>query len=92
LQYDDCAAEIAEASNRFGVRIHRWRDLDLMNDFENAAALVANLDLVISPAMSAGELAGALGVPVWRFGGRDWTQLGTAMRPWFPTMRLFQPR
>lgn len=92
LQYDDCATEIAEAGKRFGVRIHRWRDLDLMDDFENAAALVANLDLVISPAMSAGELAGALGVPVWRFGGRDWTQLGTAVRPWFPTMRLFQPR
>lgn len=92
LQYDDCAAEIVEASRRFGVRIHRWRDLDLMNDFENAAALVANLDLVISPAMSAGELAGALGVPVWRFGGRDWTQLGTVVRPWFPSMRLFQPR
>ncbi|HYD69969.1 tetratricopeptide repeat protein [Azospirillum sp.] len=92
LQYDECAAEIADAEARFGVRIHRWADLDLKNDLEGAAALVANLDLVISPAMSAGELAGALGVPVWRFGAVDWTQLGTAARPWFPAMRLFQPR
>ncbi|WP_448205587.1 tetratricopeptide repeat protein [Azospirillum sp. sgz302134] len=92
LQYDDCAAEIAAAEARFGVRIHRWDDLDLKDDFEGAAALTANLDLVISPAMSAGELAGALGVPVWRFGAQDWTQLGCAVRPWFPTMRLFQPR
>ncbi|WP_435541242.1 tetratricopeptide repeat protein, partial [Azospirillum sp. ST 5-10] len=92
LQYDDCAAEIADAERRFGVRIHRWPDLDLKDDFEAAAALTAALDLVISPAMSAGELAGALGVPVWRFGGRDWTQLGTGVRPWFPSMRLFQPR
>ncbi len=91
LQYDECDEEIRDAERRFGVRIHRWDDLDLRNDFEAAAALTANLDLVISPAMSAGELAGALGVPVWRFGGRDWTQLGTAVRPWFPSMTLFQP-
>jgi hypothetical protein len=37
------------------------------------------------------ELSGALGVPVWRFGQRDWTQLGTAGRPWYPSMRVFQP-
>nr|WP_246653994.1 tetratricopeptide repeat protein [Azospirillum formosense] len=92
LQYGDCAAEIAAAEARFGVTIHRWDDLDLKDDFEAAAALTANLDLVLSPAVSTGELAGALGVPVWRFGHRDWTQLGTGVRPWFPSMRLFQPR
>ncbi|MCG5238500.1 tetratricopeptide repeat protein [Azospirillum doebereinerae] len=92
LQYGECAQELDDAEARFGVRIHRWTDLDLKDDFDGAAALTANLDLVISPAMSAGELAGALGVPVWRFGGRDWTQLGTGVRPWFPSMRLFQPR
>ncbi|ALG73290.1 hypothetical protein VY88_24060 [Azospirillum thiophilum] len=91
LQYGDCEAELRAAEARFGVTIHRWADLDLKDNFDNAAALAANLDLVISPAMSAGELAGALGVPVWRFGMRDWTQLGTAVRPWFPSMRLFQP-
>jgi len=92
VQYGDCTAEIAAAEARFGVRIHRWDDLDLKDDFEGAAALTANLDLVITPAISAGELAGALGVPVWRIGHRDWTQLGTGVRPWFPTQRLFQPR
>ncbi|PWC71745.1 tetratricopeptide repeat protein [Azospirillum sp. TSH58] len=92
LQYGDCAAEIAAAEARFGVTIQRWDDLDLRDDFEGAAALTANLDLVLTPAVSSGELAGALGVPVWRFGHRDWTQLGTGVRPWFPTMRLFQPR
>nr|WP_211113338.1 tetratricopeptide repeat protein [Azospirillum endophyticum] len=91
LQYGDCEAELRAAEERFGVTIHRWADLNLKDDFDGAAALTANLDLVISPAMSAGELAGALGVPVWRFGTRDWTQLGTGVRPWFPAMRLFQP-
>ena len=92
LQYGDCAAELDAAEARFGVRVHRWADLDLKDDFEAAAALTVNLDLVITPAMSAGELAGALGVPVWRLGHRDWTQLGSGVRPWFPSMRLFQPR
>nr|WP_246512933.1 tetratricopeptide repeat protein [Azospirillum picis] len=91
LQYGECEAELSQAEARFGVTIHRWADLDLKDDFDGAAALMANLDLVISPAMSAGELAGALGVPVWRFGSRDWTQLGTCVRPWYPSMRLFQP-
>ncbi|WP_353860672.1 tetratricopeptide repeat protein [Azospirillum formosense] len=92
LQHGDCAAELAAAGARFGVTIHRWDDLNLTDDFEAAAALTANLDLVITPATAAGELAGALGVPVWRFGHPSWTQLGTGVRPWFPSMRLFQPR
>ncbi len=91
VQYGDCEAELTAAEERFGVRIHRWDDLDLKNDFDGVAALLANLDLVVSPAMSVGELAGAVGTPVWRFCRRDWTQLGTAVRPWFPSMRVFQP-
>jgi len=47
LQYDDCEDEIRAAENRFGIRVHRWPDLDLRNDFENIAALVANLDVVM---------------------------------------------
>ncbi|QCO04081.1 tetratricopeptide repeat protein [Azospirillum argentinense] len=92
LQYGACEAERVAAEDRFGVTIHRWDDLDLTDDFDGTAALMASLDLVIAPATAVGELAAALGVPVWRFGGRDWTQLGTAVRPWFPAQRLFQPR
>lgn len=92
LQYDDCAAEIAEVKRRFGVTLHRWPDLDLHDDFDGTAALMSGLDLVISPATSVGELAGALGVPVWRLGAMDWTWLGTGVRPWYPAMRLFAPR
>ncbi|MGQ9372153.1 tetratricopeptide repeat protein, partial [Azospirillum sp. A39] len=93
LQYGECEAEIRQAEEAYGVRIHRWPDLDLKDDFEEVAALVAALDLVVCPATAVGELAGALGVPVWRFGGPgDWTALGAAVRPWFPSMRLFAPR
>lgn len=91
LQYDDCRAELASAESLLGRRILGWNGLDLRNDFEETAALVTSLDLVIAPAISVAELAGALGVPVWRFANRDWTQLGTGVRPWYPSMRVFQP-
>ncbi|MBP2316270.1 tetratricopeptide repeat protein [Azospirillum soli] len=92
LQYDGREDEITAAESRFGVRLHRWPDIDLYNDLDGSAALTGALDLVVTVASSVGETAGALGVPVWRVGGRDWTQLGAGVRPWFPTMRLFQPQ
>jgi len=90
LQYDGGEAEILEAERRFGIRIHRWADVDLKNDLESAAALTGCLDLVLSVATAVGEMAGALGVPVWRVGGwLDWSQLGTGARPWFASMRVW---
>ena len=91
LQYDDCTDEIRRAEARWGVPIHRFDHLDLKNDLDGLAALMAALDLVIVPATAAGELAGALGVPVWRLCRGDWTRLGTGTRPWFPSHRVFSP-
>ena len=92
VQYDGRYGEVAEAERRFGVTIAAFPETDLANDLEEAAALTAALDLVVSVASAPGELAGALGVPVWRVAARDWTQLGTATRPWYPTMRACPPR
>ncbi|KAA0582282.1 tetratricopeptide repeat protein [Azospirillum sp. B21] len=93
LQYDGREAEIAAVEVRLGLRIHRWPDTDLKNDLEAVAALIAGLDLVVTVASSVGEMAGALGVPVWRFGpAGDWTALGSGVRPWFPSMRLWSAR
>ena len=91
LQYDGRHDEIAAAERRFGVRIHRWDDLDQTADLDSTAALVAGLDLVVTVASSSGELAAALGIPVWRLGRPDWTHLGAPTRPWFPTMRCVHP-
>jgi len=91
LQYDAREEEMVEAERLFGRRIHRWPGTDLKNDLDGAAALTAGMDLVVTPANSVGEIAGALGIPTWRIGWRDWTQLGSGTRPWYPSMRLFQP-
>lgn len=91
LQYDECEGELAAAEARFGIRIVR-PPVDLLNDLDGAAALTSKLDLVISAGTSVAEMAGALGVPVWRLSAAgEWTALGTRCRPWFPAMRLITP-
>jgi len=70
--------------------------LDLMDeaeDFADTAAIIANLDLVISVDTSVPHLAGAMGVPVWlvdRF-DTDWRWLlNRSDSPWYPSMRIFR--
>nr|WP_257031835.1 tetratricopeptide repeat-containing glycosyltransferase family protein [Paraburkholderia bryophila] len=65
-------------------------------DFADTAALIANLDLVISVDTSVAHLAAAMDKPVWllnRFAGCwRWLQ-GRDDSPWYASLRLFtQPR
>jgi tetratricopeptide (TPR) repeat protein len=66
---------------------------DRLGDFYNTAAIVSNLDLVISSDCATVHLAGAVGVPVWvamPF-APDWRwMLEREDCPWYPTMRLFR--
>src|SRR5262249_19844750 len=60
--------------------------------FVDTAAVMANLDLIVSADISIGHLAGALGRPAWV--GLpyipDWRWLlDREDTPWYPTMRLF---
>jgi tetratricopeptide (TPR) repeat protein len=65
----------------------------LLGDFADTAALVANLDLVVSVDTAVAHLAGALGARVWTLlaFAPDWRwMLGRADSPWYPSMRLFR--
>jgi tetratricopeptide (TPR) repeat protein len=91
LQYDRCGPELTAAEAAFGVPIQRWDDLDQFDDLDGTAALISGLDLILAPDNSVGEMAAALGRPVWRLdSGADWSAFGTGSRPWQPSMRLFQ--
>ncbi len=61
--------------------------------FADTAALIDNLDLVISVDTSTAHLAGALGKPIWllnRF-DTDWRWLlDRDDSPWYPTLRQFR--
>jgi tetratricopeptide (TPR) repeat protein len=66
---------------------------DEMTDFGETAAIIENLDLVITIDTAIGHLAGALGKAVWVMlpTPADWRWMvegdGTA---WYPSMRLFR--
>jgi Flp pilus assembly protein TadD len=93
LQYDDCDRELREARDMFGVTIHKWDDVDYMNDFEEVAALMCVCDLVVAPRNAVAMLAGGLGVPTVMMGNRwDWSDLGTDTSPWFPSVTLVYRR
>jgi len=64
-----------------------------LTDFAETAAVMVNLDLVISIDTSVAHLAGALGRPVWTLLSfvPDWRWLVEREdSPWYPTMRLFR--
>ncbi len=64
-------------------------------DFSDTAAVLANLDLVISVDTAVAHLAGAMARPAWtllKF-APDWRWLlERSDCPWYPTMRLFRQR
>jgi tetratricopeptide (TPR) repeat protein len=67
--------------------------MDDVHDFADTAALIANLDLVISIDTAVAHLAGALGRPIWIMlpyvPSWRWL-LDRTDSPWYPTMRLFR--
>ena len=73
-----------------------FRDIFDEITFSDTAAIVSNLDLVISVDTATAHLAGALARPVWTLlpFAPDWRwMLDRTDSPWYPTMRLFrQPR
>lgn len=88
LQKTDDASKRADAVSQ--ARLTDWTDE--ITDFADTAALIENLDLVISVDTSTAHLAAAMGKPVWllnRFAG-CWRWLRDRDdSPWYPTIRLF---
>ena len=89
LQVGPRAADLARLT---GVGpITDWSGL--LGDFSDTAAVLAELDLLITVDTSVAHLAGALGRPVWLLVpyAPDWRWLlQREDTPWYPTMRLFR--
>ena len=92
LQYTpEAAAEIAEAEKKHPVRIEQWADA--IEDYEETAALVLALDVVVSVCTSIVHLSGSLGQRVWVMApySPEWRYgfSGESM-PWYPSVRMFR--
>lgn len=64
-----------------------------LRDFGETAAVIANVDLVVSVDTSVAHLAGGMGAEVWTLltVSPDWRWLiDREDSPWYPTMRLFR--
>ena len=83
----------ARQVKQLGPRVRLIDLQDEQKDFADTAAIVANLDLVISIDTSVAHLAGAMGKPVWILlnNSPDWRWLlEREDSPWYPTARLFR--
>jgi Glycosyltransferase family 9 (heptosyltransferase) len=80
------------------LRDSGWRDrvidfTDDLHDFSDTAALIENLDLVVSVDTSVLHVAGALAKPVWLLNRHNtcWRWLREREdSPWYPTVRQFR--
>jgi hypothetical protein len=73
------------------ARVIDWTDE--LADFADTAALIENLDLVITVDTAVAHLAGALGKPFWlmnRFNSCWRWQRHRPDSPWYPTARIFR--
>ena len=91
LQYGDCRQDLAALEKDHGIHVYHWQEA--IDDYDETAALVSALDLVITVCTSIVHLSGALNktvwimtpaVPEWRY-----MQNGVQM-PWYGSTRLFR--
>jgi tetratricopeptide (TPR) repeat protein len=92
LQYGERAAEIASLRASDGIAVTDWPEA-IDGDYDETAALVSALDLVISVTTTLVHLTGALGKPAWVMVAHapEWRygMQGDTM-PWYPSVKLFR--
>ncbi|MGZ3240992.1 MAG: tetratricopeptide repeat protein, partial [Burkholderiaceae bacterium] len=75
--------------NGLGITDHT----DKLKNFSDTAALIENLDLVISVDTAVAHLAATMGKPTWVLIARDYDWRWLADRsdsPWYPSVRVFR--
>lgn len=92
LQYTpDATGEVAALREAHGIAVDHWPEA--IEDYDETAALVCALDLVVSVCTSVVHLGGALGRPVWVLApySPEWRYgfTGPTM-PWYSSVRVYR--
>ena len=88
LQYDDSDEERFSAEKRFGVKIHKIKEIDMMTDFDNLAAIYLSMDLIITTVTTVAMLANAVGAKVWEVRPKS-SAFCMSCLPWFPERKIY---
>lgn len=91
LQYGAYEAELAALNTEHGAHVVDFPEA--IRDYDETAALVVALDLVVTVCTAIVHLAGALGKPVWVLTPLSPGWRYTAHRdsmPWYPSSRIFR--
>lgn len=95
LQYRDPSDEIEAFEETHGIKIHHWARAAEAQDYDETAALVAELDMVVSVTTAVIHLSGALGIPAlvltpknprWFYG------LQGESVPWYESVQLIRQK
>jgi tetratricopeptide (TPR) repeat protein len=89
LQKGTAAAQLKDLSEQIPITNYG----EEFETFGDTAAMIANLDLIVTVDTAVAHLAGAMGKPVWVLlpFRPDWRwMLDRQDTPWYPTMRLFR--
>ena len=83
LMYKNVKNEINNFNLNNKNKIFSYENIDMKNDIDNVAALISNLDIVISAQTWVGDFASALGLEVFKFHNiYSLTRLGQRDIPW----------
>lgn len=91
MQHVDCSDEREAVQRNHGVLVHRWTEAH--STYDETAAVVSALDLVVSVQTALVHLAGALGKETWGLiaAHPEWRYLAAGEHmPWYPAVRLFR--
>lgn len=99
LEYsEEAEKQITEFEKKHGIKIHHWDRATVSHkyhDYDETAALIAELDMVIGVTTSALHLAGALGVKTWALVPEWptwlWGVQGDTL-PWNKSLKLYRQR
>lgn len=91
LQYGECSEEIFNVKKYYDVDILNFEDIDLKNDLESVAAIIHNLDLVISVSTFISPFTQALGTPLMLINHKNWSMLGQSKWPWYESVKVYCP-
>jgi len=92
-EFHSLQKEIRDTDQQYLAQFNITAHAEQLTDFAETAALVAEMDLIISVDTSVAHLAGAMGRPVWvllPFAPDFRWLLNRTDSPWYPTARLFR--